>query len=676
MSRDGACKTPEHQGERVMTTTSTRKIVRLGGVTVLGICWWAAGSVNGQGQAVEATADQPLKRPSSLRVEPSGPLRSYLDAVTTNWLLPTPRANPAILAMFADRDRKPYRDLLPWSGEFAGKYLTGASQVYQATGDPALKRTLQEFVENLLPLQDADGYFGPFPKENRLTGNAPNIQGKPGPTWDAWGHYHMMLGLLAWDDAVGSPAAIKAAARIGDLFCDKFQGAKTPRLVDTGSTEMNLAPAHALCLLYEKTNQKKYLDLAKQIVEEFAAVGPDGKPLAGDYYRRGLAGEEFYKTPKPRWESLHPILALAELSKIENDGDRRKAFANLWWSIAKLDRHNNGGFSSGEQAQGDPYHQGAIETCCTIAWMALSVDMLKQSGDPVVADELELSTINSALGLFSPTGRWSTYNTPMDGVRQANYHEIVFQSRPGSPELNCCSVNAARGLGLISQWALLTNAANTGLTLNWYGAGKLAARLDRVGEVRLTVDSDYPRSGKIAVTVDPEKPGRFPLSLRIPQWSTATSLRVNGEAVADVKPATYHVIDRDWKAGDVVTLDLDMSPRVWVGEKASAGRASLYLGPVLLAYDARFNNNGADDPEVIDARSLRIKPAPDFKGVLPPIVLVEATTSAGKPVVLCDFASAGADGSRYRSWLRVEHATPTPFSHAHPLRTGPVPAAK
>ena len=74
--------------------------------------------------------------------------------------------------------------------------------------------------------------------------------------------------------------------------------------------------------------------------------------------------------PKPRWESLHPILALAELARIDGDERCRKAFANLWWSIARLDRHNNGGFSSGEQAQGNPYHRGAIETCCTIAWMA------------------------------------------------------------------------------------------------------------------------------------------------------------------------------------------------------------------------------------------------------------------------------------------------------------------
>jgi len=619
----------------------------------------------------ETPPEHPLRRPAGLRMEPAGPLRAYLDAVTANWLLPGPRANPAILAMFADRDRQPYRDLLPWSGEFAGKFLTGATQVYQATNDPALKRSLQEFVKALLPLQDADGYFGPFPKDHRLTGNAPNIQGKPGGTWDAWGHYHMMLGLLTWDDAVGDPDALAAAVKVADLLCEKFLGDKKPRLVDTGSTEMNLAPAHALALLYEKTRQPKYLDLAKQIVDEFAATAPDGAPLAGDYYRRGLAGDEFFQTPRPRWESLHPMQALAALGRIEDDAERRKAYANLWWSIAKLDRHNNGGFSSGEQAQGDPYHAGAIETCCTIAWLALSVDMLKQSGDPVVADELELSTLNSALGLFSPSGRWSTYNTPMDGVRQANFHEIAFQSRPGSPELNCCSVNAARGLGLVSQWALLGDDATGGLALNWYGAGKLLGRLKGGGRVGLETETDYPRSGRVRIKVEVERPTKFALALRLPQWSAATKLTVGGEAVADVAPATYRTIDREWKDGDLVELELDMSPRLWAGEKDFEGRASVYLGPILLAYDARLNQNGPDDPEAIDPRSIRVLPESEAKGPLAPLVVAEAKTADGKPVRLCDFASAGADGSRYRTWLRVDHASATPFSREHSFRTGP-----
>ena len=79
----------------------------------------------------------------------------------------------------------------------------------------------------------------------------------------------------------------------------------------------------------------------------------------------------------------------------------------------------------------------------------------------VVADMLVLSTLNSAIGLHSPTGRWVTFNTPVDGVRRASAHEIVFQARSEIPEQNCCGANAARGLGLVSECALMRDAEGT-----------------------------------------------------------------------------------------------------------------------------------------------------------------------------------------------------------------------
>ena len=283
-----------------------------------------------------ATSGRPVcERVPGARFEPGGPVGESLGRITREWLLPAPEANPAILAMFRDRDRRPYRDLLPWSGEFAGKYLTGATAVLRLTGDSELKRHLERFVRDLVACQDVDGYLGPFPRGSRLTGRAPSVGEKGGPSWDAWGHYHIMLGLLTWDEEVGDPTAVKAAARIGDLLCDRFLGDKMPRLVDTGSTEMNLAPSHGLCLLYRRTGRTAYLDLAKQLVGEFAAEAPDGKPMAGDYLRPGLKGVPFYQTPKPRWESLHPILALAELHRISGEAPYRTAFENLWWSIVE-----------------------------------------------------------------------------------------------------------------------------------------------------------------------------------------------------------------------------------------------------------------------------------------------------------------------------------------------------
>ena len=412
-----------------------------------------------------------MKRPKCSRIPQTrytfgGHLADYLTGVTDQWLKAAPLANPGMLEIFRDRDRQPLRDMVPWAGEFAGKYLTSAVQILRLTQDPNLKTFIRGFVNQLVQLQDADGYLGPWPQGSRLTGEAPNVGNKAGNTWDAWGHYHVMLGLILWHEENGIKRHLASAIKIADLICEKFLGNTGNRLVDTGSTEMNLAVIHTLCLLHRKTKTERYLEMAFEIVDEFAAEGPDG-PLAGDYLRSGLAGKEFYETPKPRWESLHPIMGMAELYWITGEDQYRTAFEQIWWSIVKLDRHNNGGFSSGEKAQGNPYHQGAIETCCTIAWIAASVEMLRLTENSVVADEIELSTLNSVTGLHSHTGRWVTYNTPMDGVRRASAHDIVFQAREGSPELNCCSVNGPRGLGMVSDWALMR--CRGGLRLNWYG---------------------------------------------------------------------------------------------------------------------------------------------------------------------------------------------------------------
>ena len=447
------------------------------------------------------------------------------------------------------------------------------------TGDARLRERVQRFVAELVKLQDADGYLGPYPRAHRLTGRAPNVAGDA--TWDAWGHYHIMLGLLMWHDETADAAALDCAKKIGELLCERFLGDEK-HVAQIGSPDQNQAVIHGLALLYRATGTRKYLDLAEEIVEEFALPG------AGDYLRTALAGMEFYATPKPRWESLHAILGLAELHRINGKDDYRRAFEHIWWSIVKLDRHNNGGFSSGEQAVGNPYDPRPIETCCTIAWLAMSVEMLRTTGNSVVADELELSTLNSIIGAHSPDGTWSTYNTPMDGRRIPSTQDISFQIRPGSKELNCCSVNAARGFGMISDWALMIEPASAtnaeALVLNWFGPSRFETQIGgaRIGLVQ---ETEYPADGRIILGVAPERPAKFPLKLRIPHWSRNTKVAINGDAVP-ATAGTYCVLDRDWRAGDRVTITLDMRLRAWSGERECAGKVSLFRGPLLLAYES------------------------------------------------------------------------------------------
>ena len=99
----------------------------------------------------------------------------YLMNVSEHWLRVAPSSNPGMLEIFRDRDRHPLRPMVPWAGEFAGKYLTSAVQALRLSGDPELRDAIAHFVTELLSLQVDNGYLGPWPSEWGLTNLAPNF---------------------------------------------------------------------------------------------------------------------------------------------------------------------------------------------------------------------------------------------------------------------------------------------------------------------------------------------------------------------------------------------------------------------------------------------------------------------------------------------------------------------
>lgn len=556
------------------------------------------------------------------------------------WLLQAPRSNPAMLQVFRDRDRQPRRALVPWAGEFPGKYLTSAVQGYRLTRDERLHAFIDTFVRDLIATQDADGYLGPHPSGERLIGST--YDGKRA-LWDLWGHYHCMFGLLLWWQETGERAALAAACSAADSICRRFLDTDE-RTIGAGAEEMNLAVSHVLCLLYEVTGRGRYFRMVREIERDWET------PPAGDYIRTALRGLEFFQTPKPRWESLHDVQAIAELYFITGDERYRQAVTHIWQSIRRYDRHNTGAFSSAERAVGDPYDPRAIETCCLVAWIALSIDVLRMTLNSTVADEIELATLNALFGAQHPSGRWWTYDTPMDGVRRASAHDIVFQAHPGAPELNCCAVNGPRGIGMLSEWAFMFT--DDGVAVNFYGPCTVQLPLAHGTVLTLTQTTHYPRDGSVTLTLVLATPCRFALHLRIPAWSRLTTASINEREVKDVQAGSYLTITRQWKSGDTVRLTLDMSLHLWVGEDARANRASIYRGPILLAYDQRFNAMDPDDLPSLDARDVLYE-LTAYNTSLAPCLLLRFHAADGRDLLLCDFATAGATGTHYRTWLSM-----------------------
>src|SRR5260370_2836418 len=139
--------------------------------------------------------------------------------------------------------------------------------------------------------------------------------------------------------------------------------------------------------------KREYMERANWLVGEWDMPG------AGLYMKSALVGKEMYECPGNRWESLHDFLGMADMYLLTGEQRYRDAFVGIWYSILKGDRHNTGGFTSGERTTGDPYDPSAIETCCTVAWIDMSEAMLKLTGESKVADEIELSTLNGNIGV-------------------------------------------------------------------------------------------------------------------------------------------------------------------------------------------------------------------------------------------------------------------------------------
>ena len=601
---------------------------------------------------------QKLESFNDLRADYRGYVDERIDALIQNWVLRAPKANPAMLAVFQMRERTPKSSqyYVPWVGEFVGKYLESALLLLQTTKDKELSDTVVATIEALIACQDSDGYLGPYSRDERL-----RVQ------WDLWGHYHAITALTLAYERYNDANAFEAARRAGLFFEKVFyrEGENQIGVKDVGSDEVNFAIATSLCQLYRLSREEHFLDAAKKVLAELEE--------RGNFYNEGLAGVDFYRTPQPRWEALHTVLALEETARATGDETYRRAFLNLWESVYKRDVHNNGSFSSNERAVGSPYRDAAIETCCTVAWIALTVEALRASGESRCADALENSFYNAVCAYEHPSGSWCCYNAPMNGRREASFQSIVFQARPGQPELNCCSVNGPRGFAELVNWGVLQGKDDDGapaLFVNYYGESEQTFTFNNK-KFKLSQKTQYPLDGKIELELSAQDDSQeeFTLYLRVPEGARdATVQTPENEELKPLEQGKYNPVKRVWKKGESISINFPLSLRLVAGDGDFNRCASVYYGPLLLAYDQYFNNCEPDDIPTISPQSLQnaeiefVRPNPNAEriGFYSPQIFVKLDSAEenSRPLFLVDFAFAGALGATYVSWLPATETPP------------------
>jgi len=530
-----------------------------------------------------------------------------------------------------------------WQTEFWGKWFLSAAAACQYTHDDAERTRLRDSVQSLLATQTADGYIGNYAAGNHLK------------SWDIWGRKYTLLGLLAWSGLAGDAAALDGARRLaGHLMTEVGPGAAD--IIRCGLFRGMAASSvlEPIVLLHRRTGDERYLRFAEWIVSRWSA--PDGPQLIEKAFTAVPVGGRFPR-PKKNWfswengekayEMMSCYAGLLELYRETGRTAYRDAALHTQASILSTEINVAGSGSSEECWYGGKARQtqparNPMETCVTVTWMHLCANLLRLTGDPRFADEIESAAYNALLGAMTPDGSGFAKYSPLEGVRE-------FGEKQCGMELNCCEANGPRGVMLLPQVAAMMGAE--GPAFNLYSEGTWNFDLPSGTTLRIEAKTDYPMSGSVDLVFHPARPESFPVRFRIPAWSAQTSLTVNGSKIGDVHPGTYASIARRWKPGDRVRLQLDMRGRVLRATDGSRPCAAVVRGPVVLARDVRLGQAAIDEPVAGFGDEGSFIP---LNAVAPPSGIALAFSAGATQIHLCDYASAGntwGPGSRYRVWM-------------------------
>lgn len=516
-----------------------------------------------------------------------------------------------------------------WQTEFWGKWFLSAAAACAYTGDAAWLERLHASTRDLLATQSPDGYIGNYAEGSRLKG------------WDVWGRKYTLLGLVASYRMDRDPATLTGARRLADGLMAEVGPGKAD-IVKLGFYRGMPASSvlQPIVQLYGATGDERYLKFAEYIVARWSS--PGGPDLVSKALEDIPVGRRF--PPPAKWwswengekayEMMSCYAGLIELYRVTGWTRAREAAEHTFRSIRATEINVAGSGSATECWYGGGARQTEsperpMETCVSVTWMQLCANLLRATGDSQYGDEIERTAYNALLGAMRTDGSWFAQYSALAGVRTTG----ELQCGMG---LNCCVANGPRGVMLLPEVAVMMGA--DGPYVNLYSDGVWNLKLPSGARCRLEMKTDYPVSGEVEIRVEPEREETFPLRLRIPAWSERTTVAVNKAAVPS-GAGTWAAVRRRWKAGDGVSMRLEMNGRVL----RQNGRAAVVRGPIALARDLRLGGD-IDAPFAVRVDDLRPAAAPTG---------IAMAFTAGD-AMLCDYASAGNtwdERSRYRVWM-------------------------
>jgi DUF1680 family protein len=518
------------------------------------------------------------------------------------------------------------------------KVVEGAAYSLSLHPDPELEAYLDRLIGIVADAQEDDGYLytartvDPSGVEAEREGLSrwSNLRFNH----ELYNLGHMYEAAVAHYQATGKQNFLAIAIKSADLLCEVF-GPDGKRDVP-GHQEVELG----LAKLFRVTGDERYLKLAKFFLDERGHYnGREENGLFGipGYAQDHLPVVEQKEAVGHAVRAGYMYAAMADIAALTGDQDYSRALDAIWDNVVAKKLYLTGGIGArhhGESFGDDfelPNATAYTETCAAIANIYWNHRMFLLHGHGKYLDVLERTLYNGFLSGISLSGDTFFYPNPLESDGEYEFNSDGSATRNPWFECSCCPTNVVRFVPSLLGY-VLAHRDDT-LYVNLYVAGRGQVDLPG-GRVYINQETNYPWDGAIKLTVEVEQEADFTLALRIPGWALGrplpsdlyhyldssaqdVSISVNGEAVAVDMDKGFAGIERRWRAGDVVELELPMPIRRVLSHEAvkeNRGKVALERGPIVYCAEGIDNGGLALGLELPDALELASHHEPALLG--------------------------------------------------------------
>ena len=501
------------------------------------------------------------------------------------------------------------------------KVMEGAAYLLQLNEDPVLENTLDELAELICSAQHKNGYL--YPSHTTGVGKERDMMGDSPYTFIVHSHElynvgHMYEAAVAYYLATGKrtllDAAEKSAQHINRVIFEgdaAYNGGK-PVMQAPGHQEMELA----LVRLYRATGKQLYLDMARKFLEirgKTYVPGGEGV-MAPTYAQQHAPVIDQVEEVGHAVRATYQYSAMADVGTLTGEPAYERALNRIWGNITDSRMHITGGLGAvhGIEGFGPKYElpnaDAFNETCAAVGNVLFNYRMFLLTKDAKFLDVAEVALLNNVLAAVNLEGNRFFYVNPLDADGKFPFNHGTAGRAPWFGTA-CCPSNMARLLPQVPGMTYAHDDEELFITFFAESATQLNLRGVNVGVKQST---NYPNDGNVAITLNPSQPSTFSLKIRIPTWTQDQfvpgnlyrftdsprlniSLEVNGEPVGLHIVKGFATIEREWSAGDLVTLELPMPIRGTICHplvEANHDRICFTRGPFVLCAEG-IDNGGA-----------------------------------------------------------------------------------